>query len=256
MHPILFKIFSITVYTYGFFVVLGFLTGMLFAKREARLAGESPDMIADLCFYIILSAIIGARLFYIFTDIGTYIANPLEVFKVWNGGLTFYGGFLGSFATAVFYLKKKKLSMLKTADIFAPAIVLGHFIGRIGCFFAGCCYGKTCALPWAVSFSHHHSLAPLGIPLHPTQLYSAASNLTIFFLLLFLKKFKKFDGEIFLVYAFIYGITRTIVEIFRGDFRGEFFFGVISISQMLGCSIAIFSALTFLYLYKKNKTGF
>jgi len=253
MHPVLFEIFSVKIHTYGFFVALGFLTGMLFAKREARFAGESPDMITDLSFYIILSAIIGARLFYIFTDIRTYIEHPLEIFKIWNGGLTFYGGFLAAFATTVFYLKKKNISVLKTADIFAPSIALGHFMGRIGCFFAGCCYGKVCDLPWAITFRHSDSLAPVGVALHPVQLYSVVNNLFIFLFLLSFRKFKKFDGQLFLIYAFFYGVTRIVIEVFRGDFRGEVFFGVVSISQMLGAGIAIFSAVTIWYLSNNTK---
>ncbi|MBU4010565.1 MAG: prolipoprotein diacylglyceryl transferase, partial [Proteobacteria bacterium] len=215
MYPILFKIGPLSIYTYGFFIALGFLAGIFFAVKEAKRVGEDPDMIMDLCFYILVSAIIGSRLFYVATNPRLFIDNPVEIFKVWNGGLVFYGGFIAAFITGIVYFKAKKIPVMKTLDILAPSVVLAHSFGRIGCFFAGCCYGKYCELPWAVTFNNAHSLAPTGISIHPTQLYLALNNLIIFLFLVFFRKRKKFDGQVFLIYVLVYGITRSIIEIFR-----------------------------------------
>lgn len=252
MHPILFKLGSLTVYTYGFFIAMGFLAGISLAKKEAQRLGESPEKITDLCFYILLSAIIASRLFYVLINAEMFVSNPLEIFRIWNGGLVFYGGFVGAGLTTVYYLKKHEMPLWKTLDMLAPSLAVGHFLGRIGCFSAGCCYGKECHLPWAVTFSHPETLARTGVPLHPTQLYEAANNLMIFGILWMFRRRKKFDGQIFWLYVLIYGITRSVIEIFRGDFRGEFILGVISVSQAIGITFALTAAVMLVIFNKKN----
>ncbi len=252
MHPILFKLGSLTVYTYGFFIAMGFLAGISLAKKEAQRLGESPEKITDLCFYILLSAIIASRLFYVLINAEMFVSNPLEIFRIWNGGLVFYGGFIGAGLTTVYYLKKHEMPLWKTLDMLAPSLAIGHFLGRLGCFSAGCCYGKECHLPWAVTFSHPETLAPAGVPLHPTQLYEAANNLMIFGILWMFRRRKKFDGQIFWLYVLIYGITRSVIEIFRGDSRGEFILGVISVSQAIGITFALTAAVMLVVFNKKN----
>ncbi len=251
MYPVLFEIFSITIYTYGMFVAIGFLSGITIAKKEAVRLSENPDRIVDLSFFILLSSIVGARFFYIFTNPELFIRMPLEIFKIWNGGLVFYGGFLAAFLTGMIYIRKYNMPLLKTMDIFAPGLALGHSIGRIGCFLAGCCYGKITDVPWAVKFTNEYTLAPAGIYLHPTQLYSALTNFIIFIVLMKIRKIKKFDGQLFLIYVIIYGITRSIIEIFRGDFRGIQFFNMFSISQVIGILAASAAAFTLFKLSKK-----
>ncbi len=244
MYPVLLTFGKVSVYTYGFFIALGFMAGISLAKYEARRIGEDPDKIMDLCFYILISAIIASRLFYVVTNPKIFLSDPLEIFRIWNGGLVFYGGFIGALITAVIYLKKQKMQVWKTLDILAPPLAIGHFFGRIGCFFAGCCYGKACDLPWAITFTHPESLAPQGIAIHPTQLYSAFNNLMTFcFLWFFMRLRKHYDGQIFWIYVLIYGITRSIIETFRGDFRGHFFFGVLSVSQTIGISLSFIAAI-------------
>jgi len=132
----------------------------------------------------------------------------------------------------------------------APSIAVGQFLGRIGCFAAGCCYGKICDLPWAIVFNNPDSLAPVGIPLHPTQLYHAFSNLIIFLFLWFYRTRKKFAGQLFWLYILLYGITRAFVEVFRGDFRGHVCFGVLSISQVVGLTMAIIAIIVLKTLSK------
>ena len=206
----------------------------------------------DLSFYILIGAVIGSRLFYVFTDLGTFISDPLEFFRFWNGGLVFYGGFIMAVIVAMIYIKKTGMSLWQTADIMAPGLVAGQAIGRIGCFFAGCCYGKACNLPWAITFNNPDSLAPQGIPLHPTQLYEVFSNLSIFVVLWLLRKKIRFHGQLFWLYVMLYGITRSIVEKYRGDFRGEVIFNIFSISQVIGISMAVVAAIMLIRLSKKR----
>jgi phosphatidylglycerol:prolipoprotein diacylglycerol transferase len=253
MYPVLLQIGSLTIYTYGFFVAVGFLAGMFLAHNEAKRLGEDPGRILDLFFYLLIAAIVGSRLFYVGTNPGEYLERPLEIVKIWSGGLVFYGGFVGGLAAALIYIKKKRMVLWRTADILAPSIAAGQFLGRIGCFFAGCCYGKESELPWAVTFTHPHTLAPAGEPLHPTQLYSAASNLIIFSVLWILRKRKGYNGQIFWMYALLYGITRTLIEIFRGDFRGPSVFGILSVSQVIGVLIVLIAVFMMFRLAGKVK---
>jgi len=255
LHPILFKIGSITLYTYGLFVALGFMGAIWFASRRARiknLAIKSQE-ITDLFLVILVSSILGARLFYVIQNFSLFSDHPLDVFKIWNGGLVFYGGFMVALVVAMVYIKQKKFDLWSTADLLAPAIALGHAVGRFGCLFAGCCYGKVCELPWAITFTNPESLAPLNIALHPTQLYAVASNLVILALLLLVERKMIFSGGLFWLYILLYGIFRSVLEIFRGDDRGDFMFQVISPSQTIGMAMALGAVIMMVWLYGRSR---
>ncbi len=252
MHPVLIQFGKFTIYTYGFFVALGFLTAIFVARHEARRVGKNDEKIMDLSFWVVIGAVIGARLLYVLTVPEAFMDNPLEIFKLWNGGLVFYGGFIFATIVAMVYMKKHHMSVLQTADIIAPAIAIGHSIGRVGCFFAGCCYGRACQLPWAVTFTDPDSLAPTGVQLHPTQLYAVLGNLMIFIFLMLFRPYKKFAGQLFLLYIMIYGLTRSLIEVFRDDFRGDFLFGVLSVSQSIGLSLAAGAAVLLVVLSKRS----
>ena len=239
MHPELFKIGPLTVHTYGVLVAAGFLLGVYLAVRQAKKEGIPPNKIVDLGFYILLSALVGSRLFYVMINAGHYIKNPLDIFKVWEGGLVFYGGILFTVPTVLWYVKKNALSVWSTADLFAPSLAIGHAIGRIGCFYSGCCYGKPAdGLPWAVTFTDPQCLALIGVPLHPTQLYESIGEFTIFLVLITLRKRKSFNGQLFVTYVILYSVLRFIVEFFRGDVARGFFTPQISFSQ--GVSVLMF----------------
>ncbi|MCF8092514.1 MAG: prolipoprotein diacylglyceryl transferase [Desulfotignum sp.] len=245
MHPILIDFGSFTLYTYGFFLAMGFLAAVWFSKRNARFYDIKPDDVSDLFFVILVSGILGARLLYVLINFEQFESNLLDIFKIWNGGLVFFGGFIAAVAGSVVVLKIKKLPFLKTADTIAPGAALGHGIGRLGCFFAGCCYGRQCDLPFAVRFTHPDSLAPLHVFLHPTQIYMAVANLVLFFILIGLQRHKRFHGMVFLSYIILYSVFRFIIEFFRGDFRGDFFFEFLSLSQGIGI-IAVIIAVIFM----------
>lgn len=263
MYPRLFDIpipgtqVSLPINTYGLFIALGFLAAIYFIKKEAERIGENGERIMDLAFYLLLAAIVFSRLFYVFTFPAIFINDPFEVVRIWNGGLVFYGGFIGALITALVYLKIHDMPLWRTGDILAPGLALGHFLGRLGCFFAGCCYGKTCELPWAVRFTHPLSLVPdelKGVPLHPTQLYSAFNNLAIFLILLSIRKIKPFNGFVFWIYVLIYGVTRSLIELLRNDHRGGRFLGVLSVSQTIGLAMSGIAVIMLIFLYKRARS--
>ena len=251
MHPILINIGSFNLYTYGLFMALGFLTAMRVSKMIAQPHDISADTITDIFFVILVSALVGARLLYVVINFKAYQHNLIGVFQIWNGGLVFFGGFLAAVFACVIYFKKKSLDIWKTADVLSPGIAIGHAIGRVGCLFAGCCYGKVCDLPIAIKFTNSESLAPLNVYLHPTQIYSMISNLILFFILLWLQRHKKFHGMVFLIYIMLYSLFRSIIEFFRGDFRGDFIFDFISMSQGIGFMVSL---IAFILLIKLSRS--
>ena len=253
MHPILFKIGPITIYTYGVLIATAFFLGLALAARQARVEGEDPQKIMDLSFYILISAIVGSRLLYIVVEYKEYISNPLRIFKVWEGGLVFYGGFIMAMAVVIIYVRRHEMNLWKVGDILAPSVAIGQGVGRLGCFFAGCCYGRETDVPWAFIFKDPNTLAPMDVHLHPTQLYDSANGFIIFVILLILRKFKKFDGQLFWTYTLLYAVGRFIVEIFRGDERGFVIESFLSTSQFIAIPLFIVS-LAMLIRLKQQKS--
>ena len=233
MHPILIQIGSFSIKTYGFLVASGFLMGIILALREAKRTDYDPQFVLDISFYIIFGAILGSRLFYVVTHLSYYWENPLDALKVWQGGLTFFGGFILAVFVCVWMVKKRGLALWKTLDLFSPSLAIGVLFGRLGCFFAGCCYGKVCSMPWAVIFTDSQSLAQRNVPLHPTQLYSSLGALITFIILMALRKRKTFDGQLALTWVLCYSGVRSIIELFRGDPRGDLIFGFYPVSQVM-----------------------
>lgn len=251
MHPVLFQIGPFTLHTYGVFVATAFLAGIALALRESRRVGEDANKILDLCFYMLVAAILGSRVMYVLVNWSIFKDDLLGIFRIWQGGLVFYGGFIGAVIIGLWYIWQHELPLQKTADILAPSIAFGQFIGRIGCFFAGCCYGRTCDLPWAAVFTHPESLAPKGVPLHPTQLYSSLNGLLIFLVLLWLKRIKKFEGQLFWTYVLLYGMTRFVLEHFRGDERGVVIGGIFTTSQLIGVIMVIIAVAVMIILRRR-----
>lgn len=254
MHPILIKFGPVTIHTYGFFVAIGFLLGLLLAVKEAKRQGISENKIIDLGFYILLASILGSRLFFIMLNASHYLKNPLDIFKIWEGGLVFYGGVLFAIPTVIWYVKKHNLGTWGIADLFAPSIAIGHAFGRLGCFSAGCCYGKTAeSLPWGVIFTDPNCLAPTNIALHPTQLYESSGEFINFLILLLLKKHKSFNGQLFMTYLLLYSILRFTVEFFRGDVERGFISGNLSIAQGISVVMFLIAIAGMIALKRRNK---
>ena len=253
MYPILFRLGGLSVYSYGFFVALGFVAGVVLASLRSRKKGIPFERIVDLFFYSVLSAILGSRILFVLVNLDVYREKPLDVFKIWEGGLVFYGGLVLAIGVSLVYMKWHRLPIWKFADLFSPSIALGLFFGRIGCFFAGCCYGKGTSLFWGVTFRDVNSLARLGVPLHPTQLYEAASSLAIFFFLDRLEGKKSFDGQVFWFFLLLYSAARFFIEILRDDPRGFFFGEMLSTSQGIGILLAMISIFMLFYLRRVQR---
>jgi phosphatidylglycerol---prolipoprotein diacylglyceryl transferase len=251
MFPDLFSIGPFTLHTYGLFVATGFLVGLMVTVKIGKTEGITPQQTMDIGFLIIVAAIVGSRLMYVLMNISYYVERPIDIFKMWQGGLVFSGGIVCVVLAVLWYTRRHRLSFWKTADMWAPAMAVGQAIGRIGCFMAGCCYGKPTGSRWGVVFTDPHSLAPLNIPLHPTQLYSSASNFIIFFVLLLLHRKKKFDGQVFLWLLVLHSTARLFVERFRGDDRGMVLEGGMTITQLVTLALLI-GAIVALYIFKRR----
>jgi phosphatidylglycerol---prolipoprotein diacylglyceryl transferase len=255
MRPELFRLFGGGLHTYGVLIAVGFLLAVVVTARQAKREGTDPDRLLDLGFWLLLSGFVGARLLFILTDLGYYVGSCrgtgstrttgqviwdcTRALHVWEGGVVWYGGFLAALGVGVWLLHRRKQKILRTADLIMPVVPLGHFFGRLGCFAAGCCYGKPTASAVGVAFgpkslalSDLADVLPPGatatMPLHPTQLYEACGELLIFFWLLWLGRRKRFDGQVLLAYLFIYPILRTLVEVFRGDAARKYVVSVTS----------------------------
>jgi len=253
VYPILFRLGSLSIYAYGFFVAIGFLLGFFIAVRRGREEGIPFERMVDLLFCIVLSAIIGSRLLFVLTDLDHFRDYPLQIFKVWEGGLVFYGGLILAIAVSITYLRWNRLPVWKVGDISALSIALGLFFGRIGCFFAGCCYGKETSLPWGITFTDPNSLARLNFSLHPTQVYEAIGSLAIFLFLNWKRRRKTFDGQLFWLFLLFYAVIRFIIEFFRDDPRGFLFGEMLSTSQGIGIILALGSLFMLFYLKKRTR---
>jgi phosphatidylglycerol:prolipoprotein diacylglycerol transferase len=242
MFPDIISIGPVTLHTYGLFVAIGFFTGLMVTIKLGAAEGFSSQQIMDMGFIIILSAIIGSRVMYVLINTSYYTRAPLDMLKIWQGGLVFSGGVIGVVLTMFWYIKRHGLPLGKVADLWAPAIAIGQCLGRVGCFMAGCCYGKETDLAWGVTFTHPHCLSPLNTPLHPVQLYSSISGLIIFVVVMLLHSKRKFEGQIFLWFLILHSTARLALERFRGDDRGLLLNSNMSMTQFVAVLLLIISA--------------
>jgi phosphatidylglycerol---prolipoprotein diacylglyceryl transferase len=240
MHPILFEIGRFPVYTYGVLLAAAYLLGLQFALVRARTRGLDPNRVMDLGIWIIISALVGAKLLLLVVEFDKYTSNPSELRDLLRSGGVFYGGLIAAVVVALWYLRRHRMPMWTVTDVFAPGIALGHVIGRMGCLFAGCCFGRPTDVPWAITFHSEYAAqnvgTPLDVPLHPTQLYEGGAELLILVLLLATeRRGRTFPGRTFWAYMFLYGVSRFIIEFYRGDPRGTV--GMFSTSQFLSMII-------------------
>lgn len=249
MHPILIQIGPFTIYSYGFFIAAAILLGLAVGIRQAGKKGLDAQLGPDLGFYLILSAIVGARILYVLLKPEHFLTHPLQIIMFWKGGLVFIGGAVAAVATGAFYLRRKGQPFWSWADAFAPGIALGQGVGRIGCLMAGCCYGKETQLPWAITFTNPLSLAPLHIPLHPTQIYHSLAGFFTFILLLVSKRWLKGSGQLFGLFLTAYGALRFVIEFYRGDFRGHL--GVFSTTQWMALA-ALAAGVLIIFLRRRS----
>jgi len=255
VHPELLSLGPLTIHWYGVMLALAFLAGLWTASRRAPLVGVASERIADAGFWLLVGAIIGARVFYVITYWDTLIQNPLfpsapwtEIFMVHRGGLVFYGGLIGASLACILFARRHKLPLWKLADIFAPSIALGYVFGRLGCLMRGCCYGRPCDLPWALRFPVGHETHPAGMPatpVHPTQIYDALLSLGFYLALALLYRRKRFDGQVFATYLMGYALLRSFVEMFRGDYSTSHLHGGLTPAHLVSIGIFVAGAVLF-----------
>jgi phosphatidylglycerol:prolipoprotein diacylglycerol transferase len=247
--PRLFQIGSFGVPTYGVLVALGVLVGLWISVRNSEKQGIKAENAWDFGIALVLAGIVGAKVLYIILDWRTghvYGQNLGQIFsfETLQAGGVFSGGLLAAFAVSVWFLRKHHMPALATFDGFAPGLAMGHAIGRLGCFAAGCCYGKPTTHFWGVTFTNPLAKALVGTPLNqalePTQLIESAAELSIFCILTWMFARKKFDGQILGAYLFLYGIARFFIEFIRGDEgRGSVFGGALSGTQLIAIGLVL-----------------
>lgn len=258
MHPILFHLGSMTIYTYGVLVATGVVVGLFAARWQAGKQGLDADRVWNVGIYMVLVALLGSKLWLVLGDLPYYWHNPREVFSfaTLQSGGDFYGGIVFAIALLLLYVWRQKLGFLAVADAFAAPLALGHAIGRVGCFTAGCCWGKPTSMPWGIVFTNPLAAqlvgTPLGVRLHPTELYEAGAEALNFVFLIWLGRRHKFTGELLAAWLILYGIERGIIEFFRGDpGRGLMMGGAISFMQIVSLGLIAAGA----WIFLKNRSS-
>lgn len=248
MHPILFKIGPITIYTYGVMVALGIFFGSLVLVKLGEREGIKREDIVDTAFWSVVAGFLGARLFFFIYN-PEYLKPWYRVFYIWEGGLVWYGGVIFGALTAIYFIRKRNIPVWKFADVVSIALSVGLGFGRIGCTTAGCCYGKECHAPFAIVFKDPHSAAPLNVPLWPTEPVSSAANFLIALILYLLYRRRKVPGEVFGFYLIFYGTFRFLIEFVRATPKE--ILGTFSNNQII--SIIMVAAGILILIYRRKR---
>ena len=258
MHPILFKIGSFEMASYGLMTAIGYGVASWYLYRRLAKINLDKETFWNLIFIIFMGALIGGKLLFIIVSwpqLGATLAEKITtILHDIRYGFVFFGGLIAAVVATVYYMKKKGLPILQTSDFIIVGLPLGHAFGRIGCFLAGCCHGRPTDMPWGVVFTDTHSLvAPelLGVHVHPTQLYESLCNFLLFFLLHKLYNRPHKNGTILLAYITCYSLVRFTLEFFRGDFRGSYVLGM-SPSQLIALAAALLAAAGWWKLSRKE----
>lgn len=259
MFPVIFSLGPFTLHTYGLLVASALLAGIYTAGRLAPRAGVEPDRVWNVGVYMVLAGLVGAKLLMVVSDWSYYAQNPARFFSLstLQAGGTVMGGLVLAIAVGAVLLWRTEAGFAAFADVYAPGIALGQAVGRLGCFSAGCCWGKPTEVAWGVTFTNPYSAQVVGVPLHqalhPTQLYESVLSAGIFFLLLWLWKRRRFPGQIFSAYLVLYAVVRFNLEFFRNDPRGPFFFeNALSTPQLI--SLGLFLVGLLFWWQQRSKT--
>lgn len=249
MHPVLFKFGPLTIYTYGVFVFIGVFTAYLLSLRQARREDFDTKIFSDMLFWSVVVGFVSARLLYIVIEWRWFLKDPFAVVFS-RAGFVFFGGIIGAVIFLYAKGKKNKFNFPKVLDILSTYVPLGHAFGRLGCFFYGCCYGLPTASPIGIQFPPDSPAGLCGVPVIPTQLISAFFLVVIYCLLRIIKEFKRFDGQVFTWYLFLYGVFRFIIEFFRADPRG--FWGPFSTSQWIALIFVVGGIISWIKLSRSR----
>lgn len=243
MFPIILRIGSLNLYTYGLMLFISFLVGIKIVERRAKRFGVQPKKIQDLALIVLIAVILGSRLLYVIFHLNEFKNDWIGTIAFWRGGLAglmFFGGLVPAIIAGIFYVRQQKIPLLKMFDAVAPALVLGEFFTRIGCFANGCCFGKPTTFFLGIRFPPNSVAGSIfTIPIHPTQLYSSLAGLFLFFLALFLEKRRLKSGVLFFVIFGLYSFYRFLIDFLR-FYEDSGNFWVNQIIALLLVAISIF----------------
>lgn len=263
MYPRLLTTPLFTVHSFGVMLALAYLASFWWLIREGRRQRIDVNVLSSLAFWAIGGAILGAKALLVLRSLSDFQStSTTEVLSsVLASAGDFYGGFIGALVAAgVYFLRHRTLPFWRTADLFGPAIALGQAIGRVGCLLAGDDYGRPTLMPWGVTFSDPYTASiagtPLGVPLHPVQVYESVVCLILFVALVRLLRRKRFDGQVILAYTVWYATARFMLEFFRGDADRGFVVGWLSTSQFIAAILApIALALLAIRRWQRRRSG-
>lgn len=239
---------------YGLMLVVAFGAGMIYLQRGARGSSLQPDGVVDLILGLLLVSVLSSRVLYILLNWGSYAGHWQEVFRVWEGGLSFHGGLIGGILWVAWYAWRRRVRFLWLADLMTPALALGYAFARIGCFLNGCCYGTPTHLPWAIRFQDPPLSGHWTEPSHPVQIYAALANVAIFTILGAVLARKRFDGQLVGLYLILYSAYRFAAEALRKGVTGEVFALGMTQAQWASLLIAALGALLLVFLRGRANT--
>lgn len=247
MNPELFRIGPLPIHAYGTLIVTGFLFGLGIIRLRLKSYGIPFDKVVDLSFGVLISGFVGAKLFHwliipsdFINDMSLLFSSPVDFLKQLGNGFEFFGGIVIGIVYFYYFCRKHSLDKRRVLDLITPAVPLAHAFGRLGCFMAGCCYGKHAPdLPWAIIFTDPKSLGPTHVLLHPTQLYEAVLLIILTVsILLAEKRITQIPGRMISIYILGYTVIRFIVEYFRADDRGFIPYINLSGTQVISMFVA------------------
>lgn len=242
MMPVLYRFGPVSIHSYGLMLMIGFFLGILWGVREAKHRSIAPEYVVDYALWALLSSIVGARLVFVLLDAGTYLHHPLTILEVWQGGLSFHGGFAAALLALWAYCRRHGLRLGTMADLVAPCVPLGYASARIGCFLNGCCYGVPTSLPWGMRFPDPHGPpGALTPPSHPVQLYAVGASLAIFGLVLAAKRFCRAPGQLAFVYMALYSVYRFLIESLRRGATAQPLLGLTLVTEGQAVSVVMFA---------------
>jgi len=261
LYPKIIELGPLTLHTYGLLLALAFFSGAVILSRLVVREGLQASRAWDFAFVVIISALVGAKIFMVGSNLSYYLEHPSHFVSLgfWQAGGAYFGGLIGAIAFSYWYISRSSdLSFWVMADASGPAVALGQSIGRLGCFGAGCDYGKVTEQPWAVIFTsdyaHQKVGVPLNVSLHPVQLYESVGTFFLFLFLMWMHARRRFTGQVFAAYLIGYGVLRFFNEYFRGDRgRGILLDGAISVHQLIALTLVVIS-LVVIYLGKSKSS--
>jgi phosphatidylglycerol:prolipoprotein diacylglycerol transferase len=261
MHPVLFRIGSFEIGTYGLLLAIGFFLALGLAGRLARKDGLSMEGITDLAMTVLIAGVVGAKVLMVVVDLlNGQPASQIFTLNTLRAGGFVHGGVIAGAAAFFWRMRKNHLPYAETMDTLVAPLALGQAIGRLGCFSAGCCYGTHCDQPWAVTFTDQvtnlFSGTPLGTPLHPVQLYSSALNFSVLAVLLLLHAKRKIKGTVFGAYFILEGLSRIVVEAWRADPDRGTWLGQawLSTGRLTGFLFVLFGVGVLLWAYRRARS--